>query len=59
MAVKYSKWPYNIPIFSFQGPSKFTQIWIFGFENIASGNPVAQTFGRRKIFGVAFHRWLA
>jgi hypothetical protein len=31
--VKYTKWP-------FQGPSKFTQFGIFGFENIPSGNPV-------------------
>jgi hypothetical protein len=25
--------------FPFQGPPKFTQIWIFGFENKPSGNP--------------------
>jgi hypothetical protein len=47
MATNYAKWPQNrtnghktyqqLPL---QGPSKFTQIGIFWFENIPSGNPV-------------------
>jgi hypothetical protein len=39
MAVKYSEWPQNIPNghkifqhFPFQGPPKYTQICIFGFQ---------------------------
>jgi hypothetical protein len=42
MTVIYSKWPWNIPTFSFQSPPpKFTQIW---FENIPSGNPDVEVF---------------
>jgi hypothetical protein len=37
MAVIYSKWPPNS--FHAKALPKFTQIWIFWFENIASGNP--------------------
>jgi hypothetical protein len=39
MAIKYSEWPQYIPngprntnLFSFQGPPKITQIWIFGLK---------------------------
>jgi hypothetical protein len=38
----YFKWPentYTYQLFSFEGPPKVTQIWIFCFENLASGNP--------------------
>jgi hypothetical protein len=33
MAIEYTNF--------FQGPPKFTQIWLFWFENIPSGNPGA------------------
>jgi hypothetical protein len=36
MAIKYSKWPQNIPTFFILRPSKN---WDFWFENIQSGNP--------------------
>jgi hypothetical protein len=39
MGIKYNKWPYFIvnghglyQLFSFQGPPKFAQIWIFGLK---------------------------
>jgi hypothetical protein len=39
MAIKYAKWPKNIPSghkiyqhFPFQGSPKYTQIWIFGMK---------------------------
>jgi hypothetical protein len=39
MAIKYTKWPKYIPIghkiyqhFPVRGPTKFTQIWIFGLK---------------------------
>jgi hypothetical protein len=40
MAVVYSKCP-NVP---FQDPPKFTQIVIFWFGNIPSGNPDSKAF---------------
>jgi hypothetical protein len=36
MAVKYTKWPYYIPIFSIARPSKIYPNWIFWFENLAT-----------------------
>jgi hypothetical protein len=49
MAKNYTEWPQNIPNghklyqhFPFQDPPKYTQIGIFGFENIPSGNPRAE-----------------
>jgi hypothetical protein len=40
LAVKYSKWPWNIvPTFSFQGPPKFTQVWIFGLKTYHLATP--------------------
>jgi hypothetical protein len=39
MAVKYSKWPNNIPTFPISRPSKIYPNWDFGFEKIPSGNP--------------------
>jgi hypothetical protein len=44
MAVIYSKWPKNIPIFSISRPSQIYPNWDFGFENKPSGNP-------------DFHKW--
>jgi hypothetical protein len=42
MATKYTKWPNIDQHLPFQDPPKFTQIGIFGFENIPSGNPASQ-----------------
>jgi hypothetical protein len=39
MAVKYSKWPYNIPTFPILRPSKICPNLDFWFENIPFGNP--------------------
>jgi hypothetical protein len=39
MDVKYSKWPYNIPIFSIPRPPKIYRNWDFWYENKPSGNP--------------------
>jgi hypothetical protein len=39
MALKYSKCPTNIPIFSIPKPSKIYPNVDFLFENIPSGNP--------------------
>jgi hypothetical protein len=46
MAQKYTQWPLNIPNdhkiyqhFLFKALQNLTPIWIFGFENIPSGNP--------------------
>jgi hypothetical protein len=36
---KYSKWSWNITIFSIPRPSKFYPNWDFGFESKPSGNP--------------------
>jgi hypothetical protein len=42
MVVKYSNCPQKIPTFLFQGPPKFTQTRIFGYEMcIPTGNPDA------------------
>jgi hypothetical protein len=40
-AVKYSKWPQNIPTFSILRPYKIYPDWDFWLENIPSGNPVS------------------
>jgi hypothetical protein len=40
--MKYSEWPQNIPngrILPLQDPTTLTQMRIFWFENIQSGNP--------------------
>jgi hypothetical protein len=46
MAINYNIWPYNIPNghtinqhLPFKGPTKYTHIWDFWFENKPSGNP--------------------
>jgi hypothetical protein len=48
MAINHAKWLLNIPNghkiyhhFLFQGPPKCTQMGIFWFENVPSGNPEA------------------
>jgi hypothetical protein len=38
-ALKYSKWSYNIPIFSIPRPSKIYTNKDFWYENKPSGNP--------------------
>jgi hypothetical protein len=40
MAIIYSKWPQNIPIFFISRPSKIYTNLDFRFENKPSGNPV-------------------
>jgi hypothetical protein len=37
--LKYTKRTENIPTFSIQGSPKRTQIWIFWYKNVPSGNP--------------------
>jgi hypothetical protein len=42
MAIKYTKWPYNIPTSSIARLFKIYPNWDFGFENIPSGKPVPE-----------------
>jgi hypothetical protein len=49
MAVKYSKWPNNIP--TIPRPSKIYPNWEFWSENIPSGNPVLAKVAYNTISG--------
>jgi hypothetical protein len=53
IAVKYSKWSYNIPSFFIPRPSKIYPNWYFWYENLPSGIPErhsGSTPSRRKFF---------
>jgi hypothetical protein len=39
MAIKCTKWSYNLPTYSILRPSKIYQNWDFWFENVPFGNP--------------------
>jgi hypothetical protein len=42
MAVKYTKWPQNIPTSSIARSSEIYPNWYFWFENKPSGNPALE-----------------
>jgi hypothetical protein len=46
MAIKYTRWPQNIPTSAITRPSKIYPNWDFRFENVPSGNLGLQSVAR-------------